>query len=77
MLKLIHVNPKIHFDNQRDGTARGIVSVKTDRGTRWFSTVEIQGPSRVVYSPRKPLDTGAVCWIETEADVLGDGVLVK
>jgi hypothetical protein len=31
--------------------------------------VEIAGPSKVVYSPDKPLSCGAKVWIETESEV--------
>lgn len=37
---------------------------------RWYATaVEIRGPSRIVYSPDKPLDCGARLWVE-----VADGV---
>ena len=32
--------------------------------------VEIKGPSKVVYSPDKPLSCGAKVWIETQAEVV-------
>ena len=31
--------------------------------------VEINGPSKVIYSPDKPLSCGAKVWVETEAEV--------
>jgi hypothetical protein len=31
--------------------------------------VEIKGPSKLVYSPDKPLSCGARVWVETEAEV--------
>ena len=31
--------------------------------------VHIDGPSKMIYSPDKPLKCGAKLWIETEADV--------
>jgi hypothetical protein len=31
--------------------------------------INILGPSKVVYSPDKPLSCGAKVWIETEAEV--------
>ena len=33
-------------------------------------TVEILGPSRVVYRPEKALSCGAVLWVETRAEVV-------
>ena len=32
--------------------------------------VEILGPSKIVYSPKKPLSCGARVWIETESEVI-------
>ena len=31
--------------------------------------MDIKGPSKVVYSPNKPLSCGARVWIETEAEI--------
>ena len=39
--------------------------------------VEIDGPTRVVYRPDRPLSCGAVLWVETNAPVRVDGVLVN
>ena len=37
--------------------------------------VKIEGPSKVVYSPDKPLPCGARVWIETEEKVVLDNGL--
>lgn len=43
---------------------------KPCRGTgRRAHEMEIRGPTRVVYSPLKPLPCGAQVWIETQAEV--------
>ena len=40
-----------------------------DHDNDYGHKVEILGPSKVVYSPDKPLSCGARVWIETEAEV--------
>lgn len=38
--------------------------------TLYGSTVEILGPSKMIYSNDKPLSCGAKLWIETTADIV-------
>lgn len=49
------------------------ISVKTYNSNTKAFEVEIDGPSKVVYSPDKPLSCGARLWIETKAPVIADG----
>jgi hypothetical protein len=69
MIKRIHVNQHNIKANARDGGDRPVMSVKTSRGNILGHSVTILGPSRVVYSPDKPLSCGARVWIETDAEV--------
>lgn len=46
------------------------ISVKTYKGNVKCFEVEIKGPSKMVYSPDKPLSCGARLWIETDAEVV-------
>lgn len=46
-----------------------VLTVKTYKSNTYAHEVEILGPSRVVYSPDKPLSCGARVWVETESDV--------
>lgn len=46
-----------------------VLTVKTYKTNTYGNSVEITGPSRVVYSPHKPLSCGARVWIETESEV--------
>jgi DnaJ-class molecular chaperone len=48
------------------------ISVKTYRSNDKCYGVTMTGPSRVVYSPDKPLSCGAKVWIETEYEVTLD-----
>ena len=69
MKKRIHVNMhKIRF-NQRHGTRNPVITVKTSHSNRYAHQVEIQGPSKVIYRPEKPLSCGARVWIETDSEV--------
>lgn len=49
-----------------------MLTVKTYKSNDYAHEVEIPGPSKVVYSPDKPLSCGATVWIETQ-----DGVIIK
>jgi hypothetical protein len=70
MIKRIHVDQHAIRRNKKHGTDDPPLSVKTYKTNTKCREVEIQGPSRVVYSPDKPLSCGARVWIETEAEVV-------
>ena len=46
------------------------IHVKTSKQNIYGHTVEVQGASKVVYSPDKPLSCGAKVWIETDGEVI-------
>jgi len=46
-----------------------VLTVKTYKSNTYAHEVEIDGPSRIVYSPDKPLSCGAKVWIETASEV--------
>ena len=73
-IKRIHINQHVIRRNKATGEAAPPITVKTSRGNVYCTAVTINGPSRVVYSPDKPLPCGARVWIETVADVETDGV---
>lgn len=66
--KIIHVNRQHIAMNAKDGGNRPVYTIKMDGRTRYAREVEIQGPSRMVYSG-KQLSCGARAWIETDADL--------
>lgn len=72
-LKRIHVNRHNIAANRKDGGNRTVFTVKTYKQNHKAHEVCIEGVSRLVYSPDKPLACGAVAWIETRGDVLVDG----
>lgn len=65
----IHVNQHNIKANSKDGGNRPVLTVKTYKTNTYAHEVNILGPSKLVYSPNKPLDCGAKVWIETEAEV--------
>lgn len=66
----IHVNQHNIRRNRKEGTNDPVITCKTYKSNEYGHEVDIQGPSRVVYSPDKPLSCGAVLWIETSSDVV-------
>jgi hypothetical protein len=70
MKTVIHVNQHIIKANRKTGAEAPVLTVKTYKGNTYCHEARITGPSKVVYSPSKPLSCGAHVWIETQAEVL-------
>ncbi len=70
MKTIIHVNQHVIRRNAKEGTNDPCLTVKTYKSNIYAHEVDIKGPSKVVYSPDKPLSCGAKVWIETEAEVV-------
>ncbi|MEJ8837765.1 hypothetical protein [Ramlibacter sp. AN1133] len=68
-LVIIHINQHAIRKNAKEGTRDPVITVKSKDSNVYGHSVEIDGPSTVVYSPDKPLSCGARCWIETTAPV--------
>ena len=69
MKTIIHVNQHIIKKNIKMGTNDPCLTVKTYKTNTYAHTVEVIGPSKIVYRPNKPLSCGARCWIETNSEV--------
>lgn len=69
MKTIIHVNQHVIRANAKTGAQDPVLTVKTYKANVYANEVEIHGPSRIVYSPDKPLSCGARVWIETQAEV--------
>jgi hypothetical protein len=69
MKTVVHVNQHVIRANKKNGTSDPVLTVKTYKSNDYAHQVVIHGPSRVVYSPDKPLSCGARVWIETEGEV--------
>ncbi len=68
MKTVIHVNQH-NIRANRKGAKKKVLTVKTYKSNLYADGVVIHGPSRLVYSPCKPLKCGATVWLETEAVV--------
>ena len=69
MKTIIHVNQHNIRRNIKSADKLPVLTVKTYKSNTYANEVQIDGPSRVVYSPDKPLSCGARVWIETQAEV--------
>ena len=69
MKTIVHVNQHVIKKNRKNNTNEPVLTVKTYKSNTYCYEVELNGPSKVVYSPNKPLSCGAHVWIETYDDV--------
>ena len=70
MKTIIHVNQhKIKANAKCGFSEHPPLTVKTYKSNDYTNEVYIDGPSKVVYRPDKPLSCGARVWIETESNV--------
>jgi len=66
----IHVNQHKIRSNIKNDMREPVITVKTSKSNVYAHEVDIKGPSKVIYSPDKPLSCGAKVWIETESEVI-------
>jgi len=69
MKKIIHINRNIIQKNQKHGTEHPICRVEENGKVRYCMEVKINGPSHMIYNPKKPRPCGARLWIETDSDI--------
>jgi hypothetical protein len=69
MKTIIHVNQHVIKANRKNGVEDPVLTVKNYKENKYAHEVDIKGPSKVVYSPDKPLSCGAHVWIETQSEV--------
>jgi hypothetical protein len=70
MKTIVHVNQHVIKSNRKNKVEDPVLTVKTYKDNRYAHEVEILGPSKIIYSPDKPLSCGAHVWIETEGEVV-------
>lgn len=70
MIKRIHINQHKLKANLKNGTNDPVITIQTSKGPTYANGVIINGPSKLVYSPNKPLSCGARLWLETESDLV-------
>lgn len=69
MKRLLHINRNIIQHNAKHGKKLPVCRVQEGKNSRYGQTVDIHGPSKMVYDPDHPLPCGAKLWIETDAEV--------
>ena len=70
MIKRIHINQhNIRHNAKNPHDLKPPVTVKTSKSNVKGFSVLINGPSKLVYSPNKPLSCGAKVWVETRERV--------
>jgi hypothetical protein len=69
MKTIIHVNQHVIKANRKEGRTDPVLTVKTYKSNTYAREAIIHGPSKVIYSPDKPLSCGAHVWIETQSPV--------
>lgn len=70
-IKRIHIDQQRIKDNKKQtGNFQPVITVQWKNRPYKVRTINIDGPSSVVYSPYKPLSCGAHVWIETTAEVV-------
>jgi len=70
MKTIIHVNQHVIKSNRKNNVVDPVLTCKTYKSNMYAHEVDIKGPSKVVYSPEKPLSCGAHVWIETQGEVV-------
>ena len=65
----IHVNQHKIRSNKKHNLNEPVITVKTSKSNTYAHEVEVLGPSKIIYSPDKPLSCGARVCIETEGEV--------
>ncbi len=65
----IHVNQHKIRSNKKYNLNEPVITVKTSKSNTYAHEVDVLGPSKIIYSPDKPLSCGAKVWIETEGEV--------
>jgi len=68
-MKIIHVNINVIRRNKKNGENFPAVRIQEGTDIKYCREVKINGPSKMVYRPEKPLPCGAKVWIETEAEL--------
>jgi len=69
MKTIIHVNQHVVKSNRKEEKEDPVLTIKTYKENIYAHEVEILGPSKVIYSPDKPLSCGAHVWIETQGEI--------
>ena len=69
MKKVIHINQHVIKRNSKTGEREPVITCKTYKDNTYCHELVINGHTKVIYSPDKPLSCGAKVWIETTEEV--------
>lgn len=69
-IKRLHVNQHIVRNNKSTGAAENVITIQWRGKSYRVKNAQINGSSKAVYSPNKPLSCGAHVWVETTAEIL-------
>lgn len=66
----VHINRHKLVKNSRTGTREPVIAIKTYKGSQYANLAVIRDAhgnavAQVVYRPDKPLNCGAVAWVES------------
>ena len=70
MKSIIHIDQTAIKKNRKTGSKLPVVTIKTYKSNKRVNEIEINGPSKLIYRPEKPLHCGATVWIETQSDII-------
>jgi hypothetical protein len=70
---IIHVNQAVIRTNNKKEMTEPVLTVKQGKKNTYAMEAEVLGPSKIIYSPDKPLSCGAKVWIETTSEVILHG----
>lgn len=78
MISRIHINQHKIKANKKYGTRQPVITAKRGRLNLYGNRVDIVGDdgtvyASIIYSPDKPLNCGATCWVESNFDIKIDG----
>ena len=74
MITRIHVNQhNIKYNVKNPDEPKPVFTIKFGKKNVVTNDIIIDGPSKVVYRPDKPLSCGARVWIETRHAVFANG----
>ena len=77
-MKRIHINSNKIRSNSKHGTNEPVITIRQGQKVLMYANeVLIKGPSKVIYSPDKPLSCGAKVWIEVEDSIDVEGVIYE
>ena len=76
-MKRIHINSNKIKSNSKHGKTDPVVTIRQGQKVVMYAhEVLIKGPSKVIYSPDKPLSCGAKVWIEVEDNIDVEGIVL-